>query len=75
MIRSTPASTNNNIERIVAICEKLPETLASTIQKSNGENAEEYSKVSTLRNIHRKVQKSLKAGASFYDAIEVKNKE
>ncbi|KAF1745835.1 hypothetical protein GCK72_022282 [Caenorhabditis remanei] len=76
MIRSTPASTNNNIERIVAICEKLPETLASTIQKSNVENAEESPKVSTLRNIHRKMQQSLKrTGDSFYDAMEVKNEE
>ncbi|EFP02283.1 hypothetical protein CRE_24846 [Caenorhabditis remanei] len=60
MIRSTPASTNNNTERIVSTCEKLPETFICTAQKSNVENSEECSKVPTLRNIHRKVQKSLK---------------
>ncbi|CAO4382947.1 unnamed protein product [Caenorhabditis nigoni] len=68
MIRETPPTTDLKISRIVSVCQKMPESFASAVEKSHVETSEDSPKLSALRNIHRKVQKSFKrTGDSFYD--------
>ncbi|CAI2355544.1 unnamed protein product [Caenorhabditis sp. 36 PRJEB53466] len=60
LVRSANTSSVAKISSILNICEKLPETVVSINQKTKYTSSEVSPKVSTFRNIHRKVQHSLK---------------
>ncbi|EGT54887.1 CBN-RME-6 protein [Caenorhabditis brenneri] len=71
-IRSIPPTADPKLSRILTVCNKLPDNIVSTVQKSHADNTEASPKMSALRNIHRKVQHSFKrTGDSFNDINEM----
>ncbi|CAL2052754.1 unnamed protein product [Caenorhabditis brenneri] len=71
-IRSIPPTADPKLSRILTVCNKLPDNIVSTVQKSHADNTEVSPKMSALRNIHRKVQHSFKrTGDSSYDINEM----